>query len=95
MLITNEIVSYIAELSRIRLSEDQIEKMKDELGVFIDYMDILNKLDTEGVEPMSHVFSLTNAMREDAVNPSYDRAELLKNAPEHTDATIVVPKVVE
>ncbi|MDR1628701.1 MAG: Asp-tRNA(Asn)/Glu-tRNA(Gln) amidotransferase subunit GatC [Oscillospiraceae bacterium] len=95
MIITNEIVSYIAELSRIRLSDGQAEKMKDELGVFIDYMGILNQLDTEGVEPMSHVFSLTNAMRTDEVNPSYERAELLKNAPEHTDSTVVVPKVVE
>ena len=58
-------------------------------------MEILNQLDTENVEPLSHVFSITNVMREDDVKPSYDRADILQNAPEHTDETFIVPKTVE
>ncbi len=95
MLITKELVEYVAQLSRIKLDEQQTEKMEKELGAIVEYMEVLNKLDTDGVEPLSHVFNITNVMREDNVVESYDRAEILKNAPDHTDETFVVPKTVE
>ena len=95
MQITKELVEYVAELSRIKLDERSTEKMQKELGAIVDYMEILNQLDTENVEPLSHVFSITNVMREDDVKPSYDRADILQNAPEHTDDTFIVPKTVE
>lgn len=95
MQITRELVEYVAELSRIKLDEQSAEKMEKELGAIVEYMDVLNKLDTDGVEPLSHVFNITNVMREDEVVESYDRADILKNAPEHTDETVVVPKTVE
>ena len=95
MQITNELVRYVANLSRIKLDEKQEEKMQSELAAVIEYMDVLNKLDTENVEPLSHVFSITNVMRDDEVKPSYDREELLKNAPDHTDETFIVPKTVD
>ena len=95
MQITNELVRYVANLSRIKLDEKQEEKMLSELAAVIEYMDVLNKLDTENVEPLSHVFSITNVMRDDEVKPSYDREELLKNAPDHTDETFIVPKTVD
>ncbi len=95
MQITKELVEYVAELSRIKLDGASTEKMQKELGAIVDYMEILNQLDTENVEPLSHVFSITNVMREDEIVPSYTRAEILKNAPEHTDETFIVPKTVE
>ena len=95
MLITKELVEYVAQLSRIKLDEQQTEKMEKELGAIVEYMEVLNKLDTDGVEPLSHVFNITNVMREDNVVESYDRAEILKTAPDHTDETFVVPKTVE
>lgn len=95
MKITNELVRYVANLSRIKLDEAGEEKMQGELAAILDYMDVLNKLDTENVEPLSHVFAITNVMREDEVKNSYDREELLKNAPEHTDETFIVPKTVD
>jgi len=95
MLITKELVEYVAELSRIKLDEQSAEKMEKELGAIVEYMEVLNKLDTDGVEPLSHVFNITNVMREDEVKESYDRADILKNAPERTDETFVVPKTVE
>ena len=76
-------------------SWQQTEKMINELGAIVDYMDILNQIDTENVEPLSHVFSITNVMRDDEVKESYARDELLKNAPDHTDETFVVPKTVD
>ena len=95
MLITKELVEYVAELSRIKLDEQSCDKMEKELGAIVEYMEVLNKLDTDGVEPLSHVFNITNVMREDEVKESYDRDEILKNAPESTDETFVVPKTVE
>ncbi|MBE6799321.1 MAG: Asp-tRNA(Asn)/Glu-tRNA(Gln) amidotransferase subunit GatC [Ruminococcaceae bacterium] len=94
-MITKELVEYVAELSRIKLDEQSAEKMEKELGAIVEYMEVLNKLDTDGVEPLSHVFNITNVMREDEVKESYDRADILKNAPERTDETFVVPKTVE
>lgn len=95
MQITKELVQYVAELSRIKLSEQDAENMQKELGAIVDYMEVLNKLDTDSVEPISHIFNITNVMREDEVKESYDRNEILKNAPERTDETVVVPKTVE
>lgn len=95
MRTAKDIVEYVAELSRIKLDEDETEKMIKELGEVIEYMDILQGLDTEGVEPMSHVFPITNVMREDEVTPSFEREDILRNAPERTDETLVVPKTIE
>ena len=95
MEITKELVEYVAELSRIRLNPDQTEKMQKELGEVVRYMDRLNTLDTTGVEPMSHVFDVHNVLREDVIRPSCAREELLKNAPVHTEDSVVVPKTVE
>ena len=95
MQITNDLVRYVANLSRIKLDDKQEEKISGELAAIIDYMEVLGKLDTENVEPLSHVFSITNVMREDEVKESYDREQLLKNAPDHTDETFVVPKTVD
>ncbi len=95
MQITKELVEYVAELSRIKLDDAAAEKMQKELGAIVDYMDVLNKLDTDNTEPLSHVFNITNVMREDTVKESYSREDILCNAPEHTDETVVVPKAVE
>lgn len=95
MQVTKELVEYVANLSRIKLDDEKTEKMISELGAIVDYMDVLNQLDTENVEPLSHVFSITNVMRDDVTAQSYDREELLKNAPDHTDETFVVPKTVD
>ena len=61
----------------------------------LDYVDKLNELDTDGVEPMSHVFPVNNVFREDIVTNGDDREEILKNAPERKDGAFVVPKTVE
>ncbi len=58
MLITDEMVDYVAVLSRLKLSPEERTKVREALGSIIEYMDVLNNLDTEGVEPMSHVFAV-------------------------------------
>ena len=95
MEITNEMVDYVSELSRLRLDEQSKEKMRGELEQIIAYMDVLNTLDTTGVEPMSHVFPVNNVLREDEVKPSSPRQALLANAPAPDEAAFLVPKAVE
>lgn len=95
MKITTELVDYISILSRLRLPQEEKEQMTGELEQIIAYMDTLNRLDTKDVEPMSHVFPVKNVLREDAVVPSFDRAELLNNAPGADDEAFLVPKAVE
>ena len=92
---TKELVAYVAELSRISLDEAETEKMQDELGAVVAYMDILNQLDTAGVEPQSHVFDITNVMREDHVGTSNTKEEILRNMPETEDDMPVVPRTID
>ena len=95
MKITTEMVDYISTLSRLKLPPEEKERMTGELEQIVSYMDILNRLDTSGVEPMSHVFPVKNVMRPDTVEPSADRAELLANAPVPDQEAFLVPKTVE
>ena len=95
MKITSELVDYVSVLSRLKLPEEEKAQMAGELENIITYMDILDSLDTEGVEPLSHVFPVKNVLRADEVVPSQDRAELLANAPVPDEAAFLVPKTVE
>ncbi len=95
MQITDELIAYVASLVRLSLVEEEKERIKKELGSILNYMDILNRLDTDGIEPMSHVLPLYNVFREDEVRPSYPREALLSNAPEEDGGAFRVPKTVE
>ncbi len=66
-----------------------------ELERILDYMAVLDGLDTAGAEPLSHVFPLKNVLRPDETAPSTDRASLLKNAPAADGGSFLVPKAVE
>lgn len=95
MEITKEMVDYVSTLSRLSLPEEDKEKMQGELQQIIAYMDVLNKLDTQEVEPMSHVFPVKNVLREDDVQPSTPRELLLQNAPVPDAEAFLVPKTVD
>ncbi len=95
MKITTELVDYISELSRLELEAGEKRDMTAELERIVAYMDVLNQLDTAGVEPMSHVFPVKNVLREDEVTPSQDRAELLAGSPARDGEAFLVPKAVE
>lgn len=95
MKITDEIIGYVSSLARLDLNPEEKTKIKGEIEKIIDYMEVLNQLDTTDVEPMSHVLPTTNVFREDIAYPSYSRDEILKNAPESDDGAFRVPKTVE
>ena len=69
--------------------------MAGELERILEYVEVLNTLDTAAVEPMSHVFPVKNVFRADVVEPSADRRDLLRNAPIPDEEAFLVPKTVE
>lgn len=95
MNITAELVNYLAGLSRLELQEGDRQAMTAELERILAYMDVLERLDTQGVEPMSHVFPVKNVLREDEVIPSQAREELLAGSPAPDGEAFLVPKTVE
>ena len=95
MIITDEMLDYVAELSRLRIEDDSRERLRADLAGIISYMDLLNEVDTEGIEAMSHVFPITNVTREDVVQPSRAREDLLANAPVQDGTGFMVPRTVE
>ncbi len=95
MKITKKEVEYVARLARLALSEAEKEKMTAQLDSILQYMDKLNSLDTKNVEPTSHVLPLNNVWREDKVQPSLSREEMLANAPEQAEGFYKVKKVIE
>ncbi len=95
MKITTELVDHICGLSCLELQTEEKQDMTAQLEQIVAYMDVLNELDTTGIEPMSHVFPLKNVLREDEELPSQDRAELLACAPASDGEAFLVPKAVE
>lgn len=95
MAISDNDIKYVANLARLNLSEKESEKLIVDLQSIISYVDKLNELDVSNVEPMNHVMDVENVFREDKVEKSYDREEILKNAPETDSGCFRVPKIVE
>lgn len=95
MQITPDLIKYLETLARITLSEEEEKKVGSELQDILTYIDMLNELDTDGVEAMSHCFPVTNVMREDEVSASMTPDEIVANAPESQDGCFVVPKTVD
>ncbi|NME35894.1 MULTISPECIES: Asp-tRNA(Asn)/Glu-tRNA(Gln) amidotransferase subunit GatC [Fusobacterium] len=94
MALTREEVLKVAKLAKLEFNNDEIEKYQTELNEILNYIDMLNELDTENIKPLSQVNNDTNNLREDEVKPSLSVKDALKNAPEEIDGTVVVPKVV-
>ena len=93
--ISDETIEYVGILAKLDLSDEEKEAAKKDMSRMLDYIDMLNQLDTEGVEPMSHVFPVHNVFREDVVTNGDDRENMLANAPEQRDGAFVVPRTVE
>ena len=94
-VISDETIDYVGILAKLELSGEEKEQAKKDMANMLNYIDKLNELDTEGVEPMSHVFPVKNVFREDVVTNGDDRDNILKNAPEEKDGMFNVPKTFE
>ena len=95
MSLTPDDVRHLARLARLRLTDDETEQMIGDLGQILDYMGQIAAVDTVGVEPTMHPFDVGNRTRPDAVEPRITRDEALRNAPDHDDAYVRVPKTID
>ncbi len=94
MSVTRKDVEHIAELARLKFNEEELENFTEQLNEILSYVEKLNELDTENVKPLSHPVEGENVFREDAVKPSVNRKDALKNAPDSDDEFFRVPKVI-
>ncbi|MGN7360562.1 Asp-tRNA(Asn)/Glu-tRNA(Gln) amidotransferase subunit GatC [Paenibacillus sp. SAF-054] len=95
MSITNKDVQHVAKLARLNLSADEEQMFTEQLNAILQYAEKLNELDTEGVEPTTHVLPVSNVMREDVERESLPIEKVMLNAPEEEDGQFKVPAVLE
>ena len=95
MSVTKDDVRKVARLSRIAVPEERLDELAGELNGILGWIDQLNEVDIEGVEPMTSVVETTLPMREDNVTDGDIRDQVLANAPRSEDGFFVVPKAVE
>lgn len=93
-IISDETIDYVGILAKLELGSEEKEQAKKDMSRMLDYIDKLNELDTEGVEPMSHIFPANNVFREDEVTNGDGREFTLANVPERKDDCLVVPKTI-
>ena len=90
-MIDRDQVLHVARLARLRLSEDEIDRMSRELSGVLDHIEKISELDLGGVEPTSHVVELENVLRADEPRPSWPRERVLEQAPDPDDGAFRVP----
>jgi aspartyl-tRNA(Asn)/glutamyl-tRNA(Gln) amidotransferase subunit C len=88
-------VKYVAHLARIALTPVEEQKIGEQLGNILGYIEKLRELDVSGVEPTAHAVPMTNVTRRDELEPSLSNAEALRNAPAQANGLFLVPKIVE
>ena len=94
MRITQKEVEHVAHLARLHLGEEELVRMTAQLDTILSYVEKLDELDTTGVEPTTHAFSINNAFRDDVVKDSLEQSEALANGPKQNGETFVVPRII-
>jgi aspartyl-tRNA(Asn)/glutamyl-tRNA(Gln) amidotransferase subunit C len=90
-VIDRDQVLHVARLARLRLSDEEVERMTGELSGILEHVDRIGNLDLEGVEPTTHVVALENVWRADLPRPSLPHDVALASAPEAQDGAFRVP----
>jgi aspartyl-tRNA(Asn)/glutamyl-tRNA(Gln) amidotransferase subunit C len=95
MEINDPMVDKLAHLSRLQFNENEKAEIKNDLQRMISFVEKLNELNLDGVEPLLHMSSEVNVLREDEIKGSISRSAALKNAPLHDEQFFKVPKVIK
>jgi aspartyl-tRNA(Asn)/glutamyl-tRNA(Gln) amidotransferase subunit C len=95
MEVNDAMVDKLAHLSRLQFNDAEKQEIKTDLQRMIAFVEKLNELDLDGVEPLLHMSDEVNVLREDEVKGSVSREEALKNAPLHDEQFFKVPKVIK
>ena len=94
MAIARDDVKKVSLLARLVLSAEELDRMTVQLGQILQYMELLNEVDTRHVEPMAHAVEMSDVFRPDQVRASLARDQALANAPHHDDECYLVPAVL-
>jgi aspartyl-tRNA(Asn)/glutamyl-tRNA(Gln) amidotransferase subunit C len=92
--ISSDVIEEVEILAKLQLTPEEKVKAGQDMEEMIEYFDKMNELDTEGVEPLTHIFNMGNVMREDEITNEDGSEDALKNAPEKHNMAFVVPKTV-
>ncbi len=95
MTLSTEDVQKVAKLARLKLTPEELNQFAQQLGQILGYIEMLNEVDTDNVQPMAHAADVTNVFRSDEVRPSIDREVALKNAPKSDGKYFLVPQILE
>jgi aspartyl-tRNA(Asn)/glutamyl-tRNA(Gln) amidotransferase subunit C len=90
-MIDRDAVLHVAKLARLRFSEEEVERLAPELSKIVEYVEQMDRLDLDGVEPTSHVVELQNVLREDVPRPGLSTEQALEHAPDPVDSGFRVP----
>ena len=93
MEVNNKLIQDIAKLSKLKFDDSAEEKMKADLGKMLDFVDKLNEIDTEGIDPLIYMSEEVNVLRKDKVTEETSQEDALKNAPEKDSDYFKVPTV--
>ncbi|MBL7106874.1 MAG: Asp-tRNA(Asn)/Glu-tRNA(Gln) amidotransferase subunit GatC [Phycisphaerae bacterium] len=88
-------VRKVANLSRLDLSSEQLTEFAGQLSSILEYVEKMNELDTDGVEPLAHCLEVSNCFREDIAKESLGTDKTLSNAPEQDGQFFIVPKILD
>ncbi len=95
MIIDKKTVYKVADLARIEIKETEVDHLTQEMNKVLTFMEKLNELDTEGVEPLVYMNEEVNVWREDVAKNEIDVADGVKNAAVHNERFFLVPKIIE
>jgi len=95
MKIDKESLKKIAHLARLQIKPEEETALLNSMDSVLSWMEQLNEIDTEGVEPLTHILDEANIWRQDISSNTLSRKEALSNAPSKNDTYIMVPKVIE
>ena len=94
-MIDRKDVEHVARLTRLALTDAELERMRGQLNSILAHLDTLRAVPTEGVEPTSHAVDVVNVMRDDEVEPCLSQDSVLANAPDPSGEFFRVPRIIE
>lgn len=94
-MITLKDVEHVARLARLALTDEEKEMFTRQLADIVSYVNLLNEVDTENVEPMAHAIPMINVLRDDIPDNKYEREEMLAISPYEEDGFIHVPRIID
>tara|TARA_B100000427_G_scaffold304527_1_gene289850 strand:- start:398 stop:697 length:300 start_codon:yes stop_codon:yes gene_type:complete len=93
--LTSEAIRHLASLTRISMSDEEVEKMRDEMSNILDNIAVLNEINTDSVDPTGHSVDLKSVLRDDVSKDSLPTADILSNAPNYDEDLIKIKPVFE